>query len=176
MNLRDLAKEIALAAAKLHPLTDTNIALIAIHPGGVELDADTSSLDAKIDELTESNEDLEKEVKELKEANDALEERATAANSLLDEVRHEEDKGQTLRHYVTLAEEGQTRAERWQRLYEDSVHERDALRKRKGVTVRLFACEREILSLLSSLESLPIERLPALRVVAKDIREKLYAT
>ncbi len=148
MNLRDLAEEIARHAATLHPLTPCNIDVLSVQGGELIADCDTSELQSQIDDLKTGEDALTAQVKELEEENASLKLRAELAERLIDEVKHEDEKGQTLRHYVKEACDAGLSAEKWKRGYVEMRSECEALRKRKGVTVRLFEAERDILSLL----------------------------
>ncbi len=176
MNLRDLSAEIARHAATLHPLTDTNAQGVAIEGGSVVIAFDTSALDNEIEDLKIGEDALNAEVKELKEANAAFELRAELAERLIDEVKYEDEKGQTLRHYVKEACEAGLSAEKWKRGYVEMRSECEALRKRKGVTVNLFACEREVLALLAQIWDCKGRTLPELRPEAEKLRAKLFAS
>lgn len=174
MNLRDLSEAIAGHAANLHPLTDTNVDSLTAEGGDLIAVCDTSALQEEIDDLKTGEEWLNTQVKELSEENSSLELRAELAERLIDEVKWEDAPGATLRTYrdrainaeaeVALAREGIRRAH----------DERAALRKRKGVTTNLFACERDILHLIGQIENYP-DDIARWRPLAKTILEKVYA-
>ena len=148
MTLRDLSESLAPLVATMHPLTPCNIDSLQVEGGDIVATCDTSAMQEQIDDLKTGEAALAAQVKELEEENASLELRAELAERLIDEVKHEDEKGQTLRHYVKEACDAGLSAERWKRGYVEMRSECEALRKRKGVTVRLFEAERDILSLL----------------------------
>lgn len=165
MTLRDLSEALAPLVATMHPLTPCNIDGLTVEGGDIVATCDTSAMQEQIDDLKTGEAALSVQVKELEEENASLELRAELAERLIDEVKHEDEKGQTLRHYVKEACDAGLSAERWKRGYVEMRSECEALRKRKGVTVHLFAAEREILELLG--DAAQYSASDAMRIQAK---------
>lgn len=149
MNLRTLSESLAPLAASMHALTDTNCEGVRVEGGALVFDLDTSELQNQIEDLKTGEENLTAEVKSLEEENAGLELRAEKAEALLEEVKQEDAPGETLTRYRERAEKAEAEVALARRGIVEARAERDALRKRKGVTVALFANEREVLRLIN---------------------------
>lgn len=175
MTLRDLHDLTTRLLQTHHSMTDTNLEFGAVCvAGAIEFEVDASDLHEEISDLIKSKEHLKKQLADAEDREAASDERAEKAEALLDEVSAEDEAGTTLRQYAERAAAADEHAKKWRDGYVATLAECNALRKRKGVTVNLFKCEREILRLLVLVEGYPSKAVEH-SVEAKELYEKLHA-
>jgi hypothetical protein len=159
-----------------HPLSSTNITNIQHTAGGaVFFETDMGELEAELAEAKASEARLEKELLDAQEEATRLD----SENDKLTEMHEafaDKESGITPATYREQADAAAKSRDLYKQAMSEARDERDALRKRKGVTVNLFACERDILRMVHALISSPIEKLPALRPDAEALLAKLNAT
>jgi len=156
-----------------HDLTPTNVLAVERMPNGdVRFETDTSELEEQLAEAKQSEARLEAELKQTEEGADRLE----AENQKLAQMHEEfadKESGITPATYHERAEA----AEKARQLFRDGMvearAERDALRKRKGITCELFKHEREVLTLLSHMARGSAE-FTAIKTRANELLKKLH--
>jgi peptidoglycan hydrolase CwlO-like protein len=153
MNFRDF--KAAVNAANLHDLADTAVESVSVYPGvGLDVEFDTSELEAARDEANDEKERVEKLLLDAEAKVEELETEAEKTAKVLSAI-HGLTPAESLALYLQRATDAEADAETarnqsrdWKHARDDAERECKALRKRKGIDCAIVRHSREVLEFI----------------------------